>query len=211
VALELLQANKREWDLVEATWPSADWPGAGQTPYGIVKKMPVRQFILFMLLFLGGGGAHSRDSASAPPGTDPHAGHGAENRAASLTPPDTAATVVVINQTPPPGPTPSGMVWIPSGAFWMGREDCQMPDALPLHLVSVDGFWMDESPITNALFDSLDRGLRLLVLIEQLRKPPPLIGRQASLHGALQLRLLALESTFGIVADFKRLGMRTRQ
>ena len=27
-----------------------------------------------------------------------------------------------------------------------------MPDALPLHLVEVDGFWMDQAPVTNAEF-----------------------------------------------------------
>ena len=42
-----------------------------------------------------------------------------------------------------PGPAPSGMVWIPGGEFWMGCDGCGMPDALPVHLVSVAGFWMD--------------------------------------------------------------------
>ena len=42
------------------------------------------------------------------------------------------------------------MVWIPGGTFWMGCEGCGMPDALPAHLVEVDGFWMDRTPVTNA-------------------------------------------------------------
>lgn len=28
-----------------------------------------------------------------------------------------------------------------------------MPDALPMHRVSVDGFWMDRTPATNAEFE----------------------------------------------------------
>jgi formylglycine-generating enzyme required for sulfatase activity len=44
------------------------------------------------------------------------------------------------------------MVWIPGGTFWMGCEDCGMPDALPQHLVSTSGFWMDRAPVTNREF-----------------------------------------------------------
>ena len=47
---------------------------------------------------------------------------------------------------------PEGMIWIPGGTFWMGCEDCGMPDALPVHHVTVDGFWMDVAPVTNEQF-----------------------------------------------------------
>src|SRR5262245_51038540 len=56
---------------------------------------------------------------------------------------------------------PPGMTWIPGGEFLMGSEDpragiCGGPDAMldarPLHRVSVDGFWMDETEVTNAQF-----------------------------------------------------------
>src|SRR5204862_5646588 len=50
-----------------------------------------------------------------------------------------AAEEAAINKTPPPGPAPEGMVWIPGGKFWMGTEEA--PDADPVHLVYVDGFW----------------------------------------------------------------------
>ena len=57
---------------------------------------------------------------------------------------------------PPPGPAPEGMVWIPGGEFSMGCEVpsegiCTMAtlaavhDAEPIHLVFVDGFWMDKT------------------------------------------------------------------
>jgi formylglycine-generating enzyme required for sulfatase activity len=57
-----------------------------------------------------------------------------------------------INKTPAPGPAPEGMVWVPGGTFWMGCDDCEMPDAAPVHMVEVDGFWMDATPVTNAQF-----------------------------------------------------------
>jgi formylglycine-generating enzyme required for sulfatase activity len=58
---------------------------------------------------------------------------------------------------------PEGMVWIPGGSFRMGSEEARYPqceggqcagpnDALPLHTVELDGFWMDRTPVTNAQF-----------------------------------------------------------
>ncbi len=43
---------------------------------------------------------------------------------------------------------PANMVWIPGGEFSMGSE--HFPDARPVHRVSVDGFWMDVTEVTNA-------------------------------------------------------------
>jgi formylglycine-generating enzyme len=57
-----------------------------------------------------------------------------------------------------PGPAPAGMVWIPGGEFSMGSHVesealCALPgvtrDALPVHRVDVDGFWMDATEVTN--------------------------------------------------------------
>jgi formylglycine-generating enzyme required for sulfatase activity len=59
---------------------------------------------------------------------------------------------VGVNASQPPGPAPDGMVWIPGGTYWMGCDNCNMPDALPLHAVKVNGFWMDRTPVTNAQF-----------------------------------------------------------
>ncbi|MER6251433.1 SUMF1/EgtB/PvdO family nonheme iron enzyme [Streptomyces sp. NPDC001584] len=44
-----------------------------------------------------------------------------------------------------------GMVWIPGGPFLMGSNSFY-PEERPVHLVSVDGFWMDEHPVTVAAF-----------------------------------------------------------
>lgn len=58
-----------------------------------------------------------------------------------------------------PAPTPEGMVWIPGGTFVMGTDsdalqdpanpDRVKPDEFPAHLVELDGFWMDTTPVTN--------------------------------------------------------------
>jgi sulfatase modifying factor 1 len=53
------------------------------------------------------------------------------------------------------------MVWIPGGEFSMGTDVatdalCEVPgvtlDAQPIHRVSVDGFWMDVTEVTNRQF-----------------------------------------------------------
>jgi formylglycine-generating enzyme required for sulfatase activity len=43
------------------------------------------------------------------------------------------------------------MVPIPGGTFTMGSEDFY-PDERPLRRVTVEGFWMDETPVTAAEF-----------------------------------------------------------
>ena len=45
------------------------------------------------------------------------------------------------------------MVWIPGGEFTMGTDgEVGWPDERPAHRVRVDGFWMDETDVTNAEF-----------------------------------------------------------
>ncbi len=57
--------------------------------------------------------------------------------------------------------SPPGMVWIVGGEFSMGSDHrseslCGLPgitnDAVPIHRVYVDGFWLDEAEVTNAQF-----------------------------------------------------------
>jgi sulfatase modifying factor 1 len=44
------------------------------------------------------------------------------------------------------------MVWIPGGEFLMGSEQFY-PEERPVHRVAVDGFWMDEHPVTTVAFE----------------------------------------------------------
>jgi sulfatase modifying factor 1 len=53
----------------------------------------------------------------------------------------------------PPKPWPPNMVWIPGGSFDMGGTGPETrPDELPIHKVRLDGFWMDETEVTNKQF-----------------------------------------------------------
>ncbi|MFC3127185.1 formylglycine-generating enzyme family protein [Pseudoroseomonas globiformis] len=47
--------------------------------------------------------------------------------------------------------TPPGMVWVPGGTFRMGSDGHYAEEA-PVHRVTVDGFWIDRTPVTNRQF-----------------------------------------------------------
>ncbi len=91
---------------------------------------------------------------------------------------ESAFATTIPNNTPPPGPAPTGMVWIPGGEFSMGSatsggENSETPmasnDARPAHRVSVDGFWMDASSVTNAQFEQFVKATGYVTIAE--RKP----------------------------------------
>ncbi|HEY1581641.1 MAG TPA: formylglycine-generating enzyme family protein [Chthoniobacterales bacterium] len=74
------------------------------------------------------------------------------------------ALIFVAESNAPAGVPPkgsSGMVWVPGGEFQMGvvmtgQGEKEMPmgsnDAVPIHRVRIDGFWMDKTAVTNAQF-----------------------------------------------------------
>lgn len=64
----------------------------------------------------------------------------------------------------------NGMVWVPAGKFLMGSLEGQ-PDEQPPHEVSVDGFWMDATEVTNEQFEKFARETRYVTTAE--RKPDP--------------------------------------
>src|SRR5262245_55468856 len=111
------------------------------------------------LLFLTSCGA------ATPAPTESHAGH--ETPAALSTRDRGSSDAVRINTLTAPGPPPDGMTWIPGGTFWMGCEGCGMADALPVHLVEVDGFWMDLAPVTNAAFETFVKATRYVTVAER--------------------------------------------
>jgi formylglycine-generating enzyme required for sulfatase activity len=70
-----------------------------------------------------------------------------------------------LNPAEAPGPAPEGMVWIRGGEFWMGSEE--FPDALPLHRVYVDGFWMDRTEVTNEQFEKFVKATGYVTIAER--------------------------------------------
>lgn len=85
-----------------------------------------------------------------------------------------AARAAVIPASVAPAPKPNGapqrgMVWIPGGEFSMGSDHPDMADARPVHAVHVDGFWIDETDVTNAQFAKFVQATHYVTVAE--RKP----------------------------------------
>ena len=70
-----------------------------------------------------------------------------------------------------------GMVWIPGGQFWMGcvgepeNETNEMSDCRPLHPVKLDGFWIDQTLVTQEQFSKFVRETGYLTIAER-----PILG-----------------------------------
>jgi formylglycine-generating enzyme required for sulfatase activity len=80
------------------------------------------------------------------------------------------------NTARPSNPAPDGMVWIPGGEFSMGSTAeteslCGLPgvtrDALPVHRVQVDGFWMDATEVTNEQFQKFADATGYITIAER--------------------------------------------
>jgi formylglycine-generating enzyme required for sulfatase activity len=67
-------------------------------------------------------------------------------------------------------PLDSDMVWIAGGTFRMG-SDRHYPEEAPVHRVTVDGFWMDATPVTNREFRRFVEATGHVTVAE--RKPDP--------------------------------------
>ncbi len=68
-----------------------------------------------------------------------------------------------------PAPFP-GMMPIPGDTFRMGSADFY-PEERPVHRVSVDGFWMDVHPVTNAEFHRFVEATDYVTLAERAPNP----------------------------------------
>ena len=82
-----------------------------------------------------------------------------------------------VGAAPKPAPAP-GMRWVPGGTFLMGSEDFY-PEERPVHAVAVDGFWIDERPVTAAEFRRFVRATGYVTVAERPLDPARLPGRRS--------------------------------
>src|SRR5690349_646821 len=71
-----------------------------------------------------------------------------------------------------PDAPPPGMVWIPGGTFKMGTDEPSFRgEAEPIHPVTVKGFWMDATEVTNEQFEQFVKATGYVTVAE--RAPDP--------------------------------------
>ena len=75
-----------------------------------------------------------------------------------------------------PEPSPVGMVWIPGGSFRMGSAT-GMADERPVHLVALDGFWMDATEVTNSQFTKFVDATGYATIAETTPKREDFVGQ----------------------------------
>jgi formylglycine-generating enzyme len=124
--------------------------------------------------FSGCGKADKSAETNAPPTVLLDRGPNHSPSAISSQPGQPAAArtdATVPADAAPPAPAPEGMVWIPGGSFLMGADDAEMTDAKPVHEVTVSGFWMDRTEVTNRQFAKFVAETGYVTIAE--RKPDP--------------------------------------
>jgi sulfatase modifying factor 1 len=85
-------------------------------------------------------------------------------------------------------PASDGMVWIPGGEFSMGGDEtgdalCDATtashDALPVHRVFVDGFWMDKTEVSNEQFEQFVNATAYVTVAERTPRAEDFPGAPA--------------------------------
>ena len=84
-------------------------------------------------------------------------------------------------------PRPNGvgeMIFIPGGTFRMG-SDRHYPEEAPVHRVTVDGFWIDRAPVTNAQFRKFVNATGYVTFAELRPDPQTIRARCPHAQGGL--------------------------
>ncbi|NKI15955.1 formylglycine-generating enzyme family protein [Spongiibacter sp. KMU-166] len=77
--------------------------------------------------------------------------------------------------------TPEGMVFIPGQVFTMGLDHPMTPDAMPLHKVRVNSFYIDATEVTNAAFQEFVSATGYITTAERPLDPKDYPGVDPSL------------------------------
>jgi formylglycine-generating enzyme required for sulfatase activity len=79
------------------------------------------------------------------------------------------------------------MVWVPGGTFTMGSDLADYPEEGPPHRVTVDGFWIDPTPVTVAQFARFVADTGYVTVAERPLDPAqyPNVDRRLLLAGSL--------------------------
>ena len=137
-----------------------------------------KQFVIILAITLIGVGfgswlALNRESAdnrarNRPPGALGHVVPGQPKANGIVTEADLTPMPKQAGQQTSPATTGStnDMVWIPSGTFWMGSDNGQ-DDEKPPHQVTIDGFWMDKTEVTNEKFEEFVRATSYVTVAER--------------------------------------------
>jgi formylglycine-generating enzyme len=81
----------------------------------------------------------------------------------------------------------SGMAFVPGGTFRMG-SDKHYPEEAPVHWVSVDGFWIDRTPVTNRQFRKFVEATSYVTFAEIAPNPEDYLGALPDILKAGSLR-----------------------
>jgi hypothetical protein len=86
-----------------------------------------------------------------------------------------------------------GMVWIPGCTFRMGSNR-HYPEEAPVHRVTVDGFWMDRTPVTNREFRAFVEATGYVTFAEIAPDPKDYLGALAHMLKAGSLNRYLINS-----------------
>jgi formylglycine-generating enzyme required for sulfatase activity len=126
-------------------------------------------------------------TASSTPWPSPMPDAGSPNETVTVTPVDEVAITAPVTGTGDDDGSPAVvdtwvrpadgmvMVYVPGGTFAMGsaEDDAEvLPEELPQHMVTLDGFWIDQTEVTNAQFlqflnehgNSGGKGTKMIIL-----------------------------------------------
>jgi formylglycine-generating enzyme required for sulfatase activity len=95
-----------------------------------------------------------------------------------------------------PAEAPEDMVWISGRTFVMGSND-HYPEEAPAHPVKVDGFWIEETPVTNRKFAEFVKATGYVTLAEKAPDPKDYPGALPNMLKAGSLVFIQPKSVNG--------------